>query len=303
MNRLCEGRVAIVTGGARGVGRAYSLMLARHGAKVIVNDLGGDEAGRGADVTPAQAVVDEIRAAGGEAAVNGGDVSNWTSAKQMVEQAVDTFGRLDILINNAGILRDRMFVNMSESDWDDVVRVHLKGTAAPAHHACVHWRLRKKAGETNDARIINTTSHSGVFGSIPGQTNYAAAKAGIVSLTLVLAREMAGAGYGVTVNAIAPRATTRLTTGMTYSEEVMRRRSPDWIATLATWLASPAGRAVTGRVFEAWGVRYALLEGATHGPAMEASEDPTQVGAGVLQMIAGARPLFSHDRDEASPIG
>src|SRR5690349_11316926 len=129
-------------------------MLARHGAKVIVNDLGGDEAGRGADVTPAQAVVDEIRAAGGEAAVNGGDVSNWTSAKQMVEQAVDTFGRLDILINNAGILRDRMFVNMSESDWDDVVRVHLKGTAAPAHHACVHWRLRKKAGETNDARII-----------------------------------------------------------------------------------------------------------------------------------------------------
>jgi NAD(P)-dependent dehydrogenase (short-subunit alcohol dehydrogenase family) len=167
----------------------------------------------------------------------------------------------------------------------------------------VHWRLRKKAGGTNDARIINTTSHSGVFGSIPGQTNYAAAKAGIVAMTLVLAREMAGAAYGVTVNAIAPRATTRLTTGMTYTEEVMKRRSPDWIATLATWLASPAGRAVTGRVFEAWGVRYALLEGATHGPEMAASEDPTQVGDAVLKMIAAARPIYSHDRDEASPIG
>ena len=172
MSKLCEGRVAIVTGGARGVGRDYSLMLARHGAKVVVNDIGGDEAGRGADVTPAQQVVDEIRAAGGEAVVNGGDVSNWKSAQEMVQQALDTYGRLDVLINNAGILRDKMFVNMSEADWDDVVRVHLKGTAAPSHHAVVHWRANKKAGNTNDARIINTTSHSGLFGSLVGQTNY-----------------------------------------------------------------------------------------------------------------------------------
>ena len=302
VNRLCEGRVAIVTGGARGLGREYSLMLARHGAKVIVNDLGGDAAGHGADLTPAQQVVEEIRAAGGEAAVNGADVSNWDAARQMVEQAVDSYGRLDILINNAGILRDRMFVNMTEADWDDVVRVHLKGTAAPAHHACVHWRLRKKAGEQNDARIINTTSHSGVFGSLVGQTNYAAAKAGIASMTLVLAREMAGGKYGVTVNAIAPRANTRLTEGMTYSEEVMRQRSPMWIATLATWLASPEGRAVSGRIFEAWGIRYSVLEGYTHGPEMEASDDPSKIGEEVLRIVGTARPNYSHDRDEIAAL-
>lgn len=302
MNRLCEGRVAIVTGGARGLGREYSLMLARHGAKVVVNDLGGDAAGHGADLTPAQQVVEEIRAAGGEAVVNGGDVSSWSAAQQMVEQAVDSFGRLDILINNAGILRDRMFVNMTEADWDDVVRVHLKGTAAPAHHACVHWRLRKKAGEQNDARIINTTSHSGVFGSLVGQTNYAAAKAGIASMTLVLAREMAGGKYGVTVNAIAPRANTRLTEGMTYSEEVMRQRSPMWIATLATWLASPEGREVSGRIFEAWGIRYSVLEGYTHGPEMEASDDPNKIGDEVRRIVGAARPNYSHDRGEIAAL-
>lgn len=302
MNRLCEGRVAIVTGGARGLGREYSLMLAKHGAKVVVNDLGGDAAGHGADLTPAQQVVEEIRAAGGEAVVNGGDVSSWSAAQQMVEQAVDSFGRLDILINNAGILRDRMFVNMTEADWDDVVRVHLKGTAAPAHHACVHWRLRKKAGEQNDARIINTTSHSGVFGSLVGQTNYAAAKAGIASMTLVLAREMAGGKYGVTVNAIAPRANTRLTEGMTYSEEVMRQRSPMWIATLATWLASPEGRAVSGRIFEAWGIRYSVLEGYTHGPEMEASDDPNKIGDEVRRIVGAARPNYSHDRGEIAAL-
>ena len=302
MNRLCEGRVAIVTGGARGLGREYSLMLAKHGAKVLVNDLGGDAAGHGADLTPAQQVVEEIRAAGGEAAVNGCDVSNWTAAGQMVQQAIETFGRLDILINNAGILRDRMFVNMTEADWDDVVRVHLKGTAAPSHHACVHWRLRKKVGDINDARIINTTSHSGLFGSLVGQTNYAAAKAGIASMTLVLAREMAGAGYGVTVNGLAPRANTRMTEGMVYTEEVLRRRSPTWIATLATWLASPESRDISGRFFEAWGIRYAVLEGYTHGPEMEAGDDPTKIGDEVRRIVAGARPNFSHDRGELARL-
>jgi len=290
--------VAIVTGGARGLGRDYSLMLARHGAKVVVNDLGGDAAGHGADLTPAQQVVEEIRAAGGEAVINGGDVSNWKSAQEMVQQALDTYGRLDVLINNAGILRDKMFANMTEADWDDVVRVHLKGTAAPAFHAVTHWRANKKAGNKNDARIINTTSHSGLFGSLVGQTNYASAKAGIASFSLVLANEMAGAGYGVTVNVIAPRANTRLTEGMVYSEEVLRRRSPTWIAALATYLASPQSKDINGRIFEAWGIRYSVLEGYTHGPAMEAQEDPTLLDAEVHRIVAAARPNQTHDRPE-----
>ena len=297
MSKLCEGRVAIVTGGARGLGREYSLMLAKHGAKVIVNDIGGDPAGFGADATPAQQVVEEIRSAGGEAVVNGGDVSNWKSAEEMVEQALDSYGRLDILINNAGILRDTMFANMTEANWDDVVRVHLKGTAAPSVHAIAHWRKRKKAGETNDARIINTTSHSGLF-SLIGQSNYGSAKGAIAALTLTLAREMAGAKYGVTVNAIAPRATTRLTEGLSYSEEVMRQRSPVWIAALATWLASPESCDVTGRIFEAWGIRYSVLEGYTHGPEMEAQQDPTLLGAEMHRIVAAARPHQSHDRGE-----
>ena len=294
--------MAIVTGGARGVGRDYSLMLAKHGAKVVVNDIGGNEAGIGADLSPAQQVVEEIKAAGGEAVVNGGDVSNWKSAQEMVQQALDTWGRLDVLINNAGILRDKMFVNMTEADWDDVVRVHLKGTAAPSHHAVVHWRSNKKAGNSNDARIINTTSHSGLFGSLVGQTNYASAKAGIASFSLVLANEMAGAGYGVTVNVIAPRANTRLTTGMVYSEEVLRRRSPTWIASLATYLASPQSKDITGRIFEAWGIRYSVLEGYTHGPEMEAQEDPTKLDAEVHRIVAAARPNQIHERGEPSKI-
>ncbi|HMM77174.1 MAG TPA: SDR family NAD(P)-dependent oxidoreductase [Gammaproteobacteria bacterium] len=298
MNRLCEGRVAIVTGGARGLGRDYSLMLARHGAKIVVNDLGGDAAGNGADLSPAQAVVDEIRACGGEAVVNGGDVSDWTAAQQMVQQALDVYGRLDVLINNAGILRDRMFVNMTEADWDQVVRVHLKGTAAPCFHAVAHWRANKKAGKSNDARILNTTSHSGLFGSLVGQTNYAAAKAGIASFSLVLAQEMATAGYGVTVNVLAPRANTRLTAGMTYTEEVLKRRSPTWIASLATWLASAESREVNGRIFEAWGIRFAVLEGYTHGPEMEAQEDPALIGPEVRRIVAAARPKQSHERGE-----
>lgn len=297
MSGLCEGRVAIVTGGARGLGASYSRMLAQHGARVVVNDLGGDQAGRGEDLTPAQEVVEDIRSAGGEAVVNGADVSDWTAAQQIVEQALDEFGRLDVVINNAGILRDRMFVNMTEADWDDVIRVHLKGTAAVSHHACVHWRLRKKAGETNDARVINTTSHSGLFGLV-GQTNYGAAKAGIAGLTQIMAREMAGAGYGVTVNALAPRANTRMTEKMEYSDEVLARRDPKWIAALATWLASPESRDISGRVFEAWGIRYAVLEGHTHGPEMDASDDPTAIGDGIRRLVGDARPNYSHERGE-----
>ncbi|MBT7663532.1 MAG: SDR family NAD(P)-dependent oxidoreductase, partial [Rhodospirillaceae bacterium] len=185
MSGLCESRIAIVTGAARGVGRENALLLAKEGAKVVVNDLGGAVDGSGADKTPAQQVADEIIAAGGEAVVNGDDVSSWNGAKNMIDQAVDTFGKLDILVNNAGILRDRMLVNMTEEEWDSVIQVHLKGTFAPARHAASYWRGRSKEidGPVH-GRIINTTSTAGIYGNV-GQTNYGAAKAGIAAFTII----------------------------------------------------------------------------------------------------------------------
>src|SRR3954468_23116230 len=208
MSRLCEGRVALVTGAGRGIGREHALSLAKHGAKVVVNDLGGDVGGAGEDLSPAQSVVDEIVAAGGEAVVNGGDVADFDDAGAMVRQAVDEFGRLDVLIKNAGILRDRMLVNMDAAEWDAVIAVHLRGTFAPMRHAAAYWRERAKAGEEVDARIINTSSPSGLYGNV-GQTNYGAAKAGIAAMTIIAAEEVHR--YGVTVNAIAPAALTRMT--------------------------------------------------------------------------------------------
>jgi len=284
---LLEGRVAIVTGSGRGVGRAYALKLAEHGAKVVVNDLGGDAGGTGADPTPAQEVVAEIIARGGEAVVNGGDVSNWDNARDMVQQAVDTFGRLDILINNAGILRDRMLVNMSEEEWDLVVKVHLKGTFAPTHHAANHWRLESKAGRQPDARVINTTSHSALYANI-GQANYAAAKGGIASFSQVAARELQR--IGVTVNAIAPRAETRMTAGLReWTEEQLARRDPEWIAGFVTWLASSEAAHVSGRVFEVWGYGITVAESWQHGPFCEASKDPTVLGERVTRLVKFAR--------------
>ena len=230
---LLAGRTAIVTGAGRGLGRAHALMLAKHGANVIVNDLGSSAAGVGQDQTPAQEVVAEIEKLGGKAAVNTSDVSDWNAAREMVEQAIDTYGRLDILVNNAGILRDRMLVNMTEDEWDLVVKVHLKGTFAPLHHAANHWRARSKAGETFDASVINTTSHSALFANI-GQTNYAAAKAGIATMSIVAARELQR--LGVRVNALAPRAETRMTEGLReLPEEQKLRRQPEWVATLVAW--------------------------------------------------------------------
>src|SRR5690348_11285996 len=173
MAKLNEGRVAIVTGAGRGIGREHALLLAHHGAKVVVNDLGGAMDGEGSDLTPAQSVVEEIKAMGGEAVVNGDDISDWDGAERLVNQAIETFGGLDIVVNNAGILRDRMLTNMSEAEWDAVIKVHLKGTFAPARHAAAYWRERSKAGEANDARIINTSSPSGIYGNV-GQTNYGA---------------------------------------------------------------------------------------------------------------------------------
>src|SRR5581483_2936031 len=214
--RLCEGRICVITGAGRGIGREYALMLAAHGAHVVVNDLGGDRTGSGTDTGPAQQVVDEITAAGGAAVANTDDISTWDGAKALVEQAVQVFGGLDVVVNNAGILRDRMLVNMSEEDWDSVIQVHLKGTFAVARHAGAYWRDRTKAGETNDARIINTTSVSGIYGNI-GQANYGAAKAGIAGFTIIAARELGR--YGVTVNAIAPGALTRMTEDLPLTDE------------------------------------------------------------------------------------
>jgi NAD(P)-dependent dehydrogenase (short-subunit alcohol dehydrogenase family) len=282
-----ENRVAIVTGGARGVGRSYALKLAEHGAKVLVNDLGATATGEGADLSPAQEVVDIIRSNGGEAAVNGADVANFDQAGTMIEQAVDTFGRLDILINNAGILRDRMMVNMSEDEWDSVIRVHLKGTFAPTHHAANHWRLKSKAGEAVDARVINTTSHSGLFANI-GQANYAAAKAGIAAFSIVTARELQR--IGVTVNAIAPRANTRMTEGLReWTPEQLDKRDPEWIAGFVAWLSSTESHYVSGRVFEVWGNGITVAESWQHGPTTEASKDPTTLGEGMKSILTYAR--------------
>src|ERR687898_147523 len=203
-----DGKVAIVTGAGRGIGREHALALAEAGARVVVNDLGGSLAGDGADTTPAQSVVDEIAAAGGEAVANADDVSDFDAAEHLVGQALEEYGRLDLLVNNAGILRDRMLVNMTEDEWDAVITVHLKGHFAPTRHAAAYWRARSKDGEEVRGRVINTSSPSGVFGNV-GQVNYGAAKAGIAAFTIIAAQELAR--YGVTVNAIAPGARTRMT--------------------------------------------------------------------------------------------
>jgi NAD(P)-dependent dehydrogenase (short-subunit alcohol dehydrogenase family) len=279
----------VVTGAGRGIGREYALMLAEHGAKVIVNDLGGERDGTGADISPAQQVVDEIKGMGGEAAANGSDVSDWDAAKQMIEEAVETFGGLDIVVNNAGILRDRMLTNMTEEEWDLVVKVHLKGTFCPARHAAEYWRTRSKNGETNDARIINTTSVSGLYGNI-GQANYGAAKQGIAGFTFIAALELQR--YGVTVNAIAPGALTRLTEDLGMgraSDEAKAAMSPRWIAPLCTWLASPRSAGITGRVFEATGQMLAVAEGWHRGPSVAAVDDPAAVDEVVRGLLGRTR--------------
>jgi NAD(P)-dependent dehydrogenase (short-subunit alcohol dehydrogenase family) len=293
--KLCEGRVAIVTGAGRGLGRSHALMLAEQGAAVVVNDLGSSADGIGADATPAEEVAALIRERGGKAVVDTNNVAEWAGAKAMVDKAVSAFGGLDILVNNAGILRDRMLINMTEDEWDSVVKVHMKGTFAPMHHAGNHWRAQHKAGKKVDARIINTTSHSGLFCNI-GQANYAAAKAGIASLSIVAARELSR--YGVTVNAIAPRAETRMTQGLReLTPEQVERRDPAWISALVTWLASPEGAKVSGKVFEAWGWGYAVAESWQHGPITPASKDPAEVGPRIEEIIRFARKNAGIDRD------
>jgi NAD(P)-dependent dehydrogenase (short-subunit alcohol dehydrogenase family) len=300
MSRMCEGRVAVVTGAGRGIGREYALMLASEGAKVIVNDLGGDRDGTGADLSPAQQVVKEIEALGGEAAVNGGDVSDFAAAKALIDQAIDTFGKLDVVVNNAGILRDRMLVNMTEDEWDAVMKVHLKGTFGPSRHAAAYWRDRAKAGVENQARIINTTSVSGIYGNL-GQTNYGAAKQGIAGFTYIASLELAR--YGVTVNAIAPGALTRLTEDLgagQITEEHREAMSPRWVAPLCTWLASEQSEGVTGRVFEATGQLLAVAEGWHRGPTAQAVDDPAAVDEVVRDLLTAARPPAGMDGADRS---
>ncbi len=293
----CTGRVVVVTGAGNGIGRAHALAFAAQGARVVVNDLGGARDGTGSPGTgpggsgPAQAVADEITAAGGEAVANTDDISSWAGAERLIGQAVEAFGGLDVVVNNAGILRDRMIVTMTEADWDAVLGVHLKGTFAVLHHAAAYWRQRVKDGHANDARVINTTSPSGLFGN-PGQANYGAAKAGIASLTIIAARELER--YGVTVNAIAPTALTR----MTQDIEMMRTAaatadlSPEAISPLVVWLGSAESREVTGRVFGVWGNAITVLEGWANGPAVSADTRWDQAGlsAVVPGLVAKAAP-------------
>jgi len=291
MGSLCDGRVCLVTGAGRGIGREYALMLAEQGAKVVVNDLGGDRSGEGGeDDGPALQVVHEIEAMGGEAVANGGNVADFEAAGEMVQQAVDTFGHLDVVINNAGILRDRMLVNMTEAEWDAVIAVHLKGTFGPARAAGAYWRERAKAGEDVAARIINTTSPSGIYGNV-GQTNYGSAKAGIAAFTIIASKELVR--YGVTVNAIAPAALTRLTEDLgmgQMSEEQKEQMSPRWIAPLVTWLASDRSGAVNGRVFDISGRAMSVAEGWHRGPTVAPVDDPGEIGPLVEQIVADARP-------------
>jgi NAD(P)-dependent dehydrogenase (short-subunit alcohol dehydrogenase family) len=254
---LLDGKVAVVTGAGRGIGREEALVLAGEGARVIVNDVGAGLHGEGSqDAHPAEEVVALIQERGGEAAVNGDDISTWAGGKNVVDQAIDTFGALDILVNNAGILRDKMSFNMDESDWDDVIRVHLKGHFAATHHAAVYWRNRAKSGEDVTGRIINTSSEAGLYGNA-GQANYAAAKAGIAALTWVEARELGR--YGVTSNAIAPRARTRMTEtifggdGMSAGEGGFDAWDPQNIANVACFLAAPASADITGQILVVFG--------------------------------------------------
>ena len=251
---MLEDKVAIVTGAGRGIGREHALALASAGAKVVVNDLGGSFAGEGADLTLAEQVVEEIRAAGGEAVANGESVADFAGAERMVRQAIDDFGRLDILVNNAGILRDRMLVNMSEEEWDAVIAVHLKGHFAPTRHAAAYWREQSKAGETVRGRVINTSSPSGVFGNV-GQANYGAAKGAIASFTLIAAQELAR--YGVTVNCLAPNARTRMTEEtfgeLAVPEDGFDALDPANIAPVVVALCADEAQDITGQCFFVFG--------------------------------------------------
>jgi NAD(P)-dependent dehydrogenase (short-subunit alcohol dehydrogenase family) len=292
MSRICEGRVAIITGAGRGLGREHALELARQGAKVVVNDLGTSGAGEGASSGPAEDVVSLIKEMGGEAVANADDVADFDGARRMVAQAVETFGGLDVLVNNAGFLRDRMLVNTSEDEWDAVVRVHLKGHFAPLRHAASYWRDEAKAGRPRSGRVVNTSSGAGLQGSI-GQGTYSAAKAGIAGLTIVAAAELGR--YGVTVNALAPAARTRMTEAafadtMARPDEGFDAMDPANVSPVVAWLASEDAGDVTGRLIEVEGGRICVEEGWRHGPAQDLGRrwQAGEVGPALRELLAAA---------------
>jgi NAD(P)-dependent dehydrogenase (short-subunit alcohol dehydrogenase family) len=294
MTGICADRVVVVTGAGRGLGRSYAIAFAREGARVVVNDLGTSLQGEGSDVGPAQRVVDEIRAFGGQAVANSDDVADWNGAARIVQTAVDAFGSLDVVVNKAGFVRDRMFVSQTPEEWDAVIRVHLRGHFCVGSHASNFWRARQKKGARVDARIINTSSGAGLQGSF-SQAAYSAAKGGIASLTLVQAAELKR--YGITANALAPAARTRMTE-QAFAEKMRRPdtafdvQDPDNIAPAVVWLGSAHSTDVTGCVFELEGGRITLCNGWNDGPSIDkgARWEPAEIGQVVTRLLARREP-------------
>ncbi len=291
---ICQDRTVIVTGAGAGIGRAHALALAAEGARVVVNDIGTSSSGEGASDGPAADVVAEIVAAGGKAVASFHDVADWEQAGQLVKLAIDTFGGLDAVVNNAGILRDRMFVSSSVDEWDAVMHVHLRGHYCVTRHACAYWRSESKAGRQPDARIVNTSSGAGLQGSV-GQSAYAAAKGGIASLTLVQAAELRR--YGVTANSIAPAARTRMTEGpfaemMKAPEEGFDAWAPENISPIVVWLCSTESAGVTGQCFETQGGKLSVADGWRPGPSFDKSDRyaPSELGDVVARLLEQAAP-------------
>ncbi|MCA1839923.1 MAG: SDR family oxidoreductase [Actinomycetota bacterium] len=289
---LLDGKVAIVTGAGRGIGRGEALLLAREGARVVVNDVGASVTGQGHDASPAELVVKQIEESGGEAIVNDADVSDFEATKAMVDLAIERFGRLDIVVNNAGILRDRMLVNMTPEEWDAVMSVHLRGTFNTTRHAVAHWRELSKAGEPVAGRVINTSSPSGLYGNV-GQSNYGAAKAGIAAFTVIVAQEVGR--YGVTVNAVSPSARTRMTEQafgtIAEPESGFDTFAPENIAPIVCYLASDDAAGITGQVFGVQGGSIALLQGWTPSGVIDKSErwEPAELMDAIEQIVPGKK--------------
>ena len=288
---ICDDRVVIITGAGRGLGRAHALAFAAEGAKVVVNDIGAELDGSGGTLSPAQEVAEEIRAGGGEAIVNGDDISDWDQAGHLVAQTIETFGHLDTVVCNAGIVRDRMIVNMSVDEWDAVMRVHLRGTFCPVRQAIDYWRAESKAGRQRDARVVTTSSGAGLFGSV-SQANYSAAKAGIAAFTIVAAAELGR--YGIVVNGIAPSARSRMTEEafaemMRKPEEGFDAMAPENVSPIVVWLGS-AACGVSGRMFETAGGQLSVADGWQHGAVFDKGSryEPAEIGALVDDLLKSA---------------